>query len=71
MQGLVGEITDPNDPNIMPEQLVSICEYYTTYAIEYCYLKLDRGWSLILLLLYLPVSASNCDEFDVSQIYTI
>ena len=28
--GLVGEITDPNDPNIMLEQLVSIHKYYTT-----------------------------------------
>ena len=28
--GLVGEITDPNDPNIAPEQLASIHEYYTT-----------------------------------------
>ena len=28
--GLGGEITDPNDPNIAPEQLASICEYYTT-----------------------------------------
>ena len=27
--GLVGEITDPNDPNIAPEQLVSIHKYYT------------------------------------------
>ena len=30
LQGLVGEITDPNDPNIVPEQLASICKYYTT-----------------------------------------
>ena len=29
LRGLVGEITDPNDPNIAPEQLVSIHEYYT------------------------------------------
>ena len=29
LQGLVGEITDPNDPNIVPEQLVSIRAYYT------------------------------------------
>ena len=28
--GLVGEITDPNDPNIAPEELASICKYYTT-----------------------------------------
>ena len=30
LQGLVGEITDPNDPNIAPEQLASIRKYYTT-----------------------------------------
>ena len=30
LRGLVGEITDPNDPNIVPEQLASIREYYTT-----------------------------------------
>ena len=29
LQGLVGEITDPNDPNIAPEQLASIHKYYT------------------------------------------
>ena len=30
LQGFVGELTDPNDPNAMDEQLNGICSYYST-----------------------------------------